>query len=155
MNRGVYTYPDGTRYEGEWKNGKRYGQGIQIKPDGRKHIGEWKDGRRHGPGVEIHPDGTKLFGEWEDGKYVEVRKPAVAYESQAQEFEEAKRVFKSGKVEIQKRQTDLKQQKAQPGPPSSREKQHFVSTELKQHQHKPTRKIPIVYLVLLVVVFLG
>ena len=42
--KGVYTYGNGYKYEGEWKDGKRHGQGTFTHPDGRKYVGEWKDG---------------------------------------------------------------------------------------------------------------
>jgi hypothetical protein len=35
---GVYTYEDGT-YEGEWKDGKKNGQGIFYWPNGEKYVG--------------------------------------------------------------------------------------------------------------------
>jgi len=41
---GKYTYLDGEKYEGEWKNGKRNGQGTFTYPDGSKYIGEWRNG---------------------------------------------------------------------------------------------------------------
>ena len=28
------TYPDGTRYAGEWRDGLRHGQGVLTAPDG-------------------------------------------------------------------------------------------------------------------------
>ena len=41
---GIYTFPDGAKYVGEWKDGKQNGQGTLILPDGDKHVGLWKDG---------------------------------------------------------------------------------------------------------------
>lgn len=90
---GIYTFPDGSTYEGEWKDGKEHGQGTWTLPDGSKSVGEWKDGlpngqvtwtfpdggkyvgeykdgKRHGKGTEIHPGGKKHEGEWKDGEYI-------------------------------------------------------------------------------------
>lgn len=98
MQSNEYTYPDGSRYEGEFKDGKRHGRGAWIRPDGTKYIGEWvndkpcgrgilllpdgrkyeggwKEGKRHGQGVEMLPDGQKRFGEWKDGKLIAERQP--------------------------------------------------------------------------------
>ncbi len=33
MDKDIYTYPDGTRYKGEWKDNKRHGKGVLIRPD--------------------------------------------------------------------------------------------------------------------------
>jgi len=37
------TFPDGATYVGEFKDGKRNGQGSFTLPDGEKLSGEWKD----------------------------------------------------------------------------------------------------------------
>jgi hypothetical protein len=68
--QGTWTRPDGTRYVGMWKNDKPEGQGTISWPDGRKYVGEWKAGKRHGYGTDIHPDGHSLEGEWAEGEYV-------------------------------------------------------------------------------------
>ena len=36
-------WPDGNNYEGDWKDGKRNGQGMMTEPNGNKYLGEWKD----------------------------------------------------------------------------------------------------------------
>ena len=43
---GKYTYLDGDKYEGEWKNGEFHGQGTYTFPDGRKYEGKFKDGKK-------------------------------------------------------------------------------------------------------------
>ena len=32
--KGTYTWPDGDKYVGEWKDDKQHGQGTQTSPDG-------------------------------------------------------------------------------------------------------------------------
>jgi SH3-like domain-containing protein len=64
--RGTFTV-NGEEYIGEWKGGKRHGQGILNFPDGGKYIGEWKDDLPNGQGTEINPDGTKYEGQFKDG----------------------------------------------------------------------------------------
>ena len=41
---GTYEYDDGSKYIGEWKDGKQHGQGTYTLADGIKHVGEFKDG---------------------------------------------------------------------------------------------------------------
>ena len=45
----LYIWENGTRYMGEWKDGKKHGQGTftfgKGKYDGEKSVGEYKDGK--------------------------------------------------------------------------------------------------------------
>ena len=48
--KGVYTWPSGDRYEGEWRADKINGQGVfiwgpQSNFEGYRYEGEWRDGR--------------------------------------------------------------------------------------------------------------
>ena len=43
--RGVFTWPDGRKYEGEYVNDKKHGEGVFTWPDGRKYVGGWYDGK--------------------------------------------------------------------------------------------------------------
>ncbi len=65
---GTWAKPDGTKYSGQWKGDKPDGLGTFIWPDGRKFKGYWKSGKRHGKGIEILPDGKRIEGEWEEGE---------------------------------------------------------------------------------------
>jgi hypothetical protein len=58
---------EGNIYEGEWKDGKRNGQGTLTYSDGRKFIGEFKDGLLNGQGTETNSSGYKFEGVWKDG----------------------------------------------------------------------------------------
>ena len=44
MAKGTYTYTDGRKYVGEYKDGKRYRQGTFTFADGSVVEGIWKDG---------------------------------------------------------------------------------------------------------------
>eukprot|EP00439_Symbiodinium_sp_Y106_P049469 s1374_g6.t1 len=44
--KGAMTWPDGSRYEGEYKNDFRHGQGTLTWPDGRKYEGQWANGKQ-------------------------------------------------------------------------------------------------------------
>jgi len=41
----MMTFPNGTKYIGEWKNDVPHGQGKVIYPDGRELIGEFENGK--------------------------------------------------------------------------------------------------------------
>jgi hypothetical protein len=66
--QGTYTYANGEVYEGEWKDGKRNGQGTFTWADGDKYVGEYKDDKQHGQATYTYADGGKYVGEWKDGK---------------------------------------------------------------------------------------
>jgi len=71
--QGTYTFgPDsewaGDKYEGEWKDGKRNGQGTYISADGREYVGEFKDNKRNGMFTVTYASGSKFVGEYKDGK---------------------------------------------------------------------------------------
>jgi hypothetical protein len=60
---------DGVQYVGEFRgDGKQTGQGSVTSPDGFKYVGAFRDGRRNGEGTSIWPDGTKYVGEHRDDK---------------------------------------------------------------------------------------
>lgn len=42
---GVYTWKDGRKYEGEYKNDKKDGHGVYYWADGKKYDGMWNDGK--------------------------------------------------------------------------------------------------------------
>ena len=39
--KGIFTWPEGNKYEGEYLNDKRHGYGIYTWPDGKKYEGEY------------------------------------------------------------------------------------------------------------------
>ena len=61
--KGIYTWPNGDKYEGEWKDGFMEGNGAQTCANGKKYIGLWKvDIRLTGKYVwENHPENEFLF----------------------------------------------------------------------------------------------
>jgi hypothetical protein len=68
--KGVYTWPTGQSYEGEYKNDIKDGFGCYRWKDGKLFIGEWKNNKRNGKGMIRYTDGTEREGLWEDDKQV-------------------------------------------------------------------------------------
>ena len=68
---GTYSWADGDKYTGEWKNFKYHGQGTYTWENGDKYSGEHKDGLEHGQGTYTFSDGRISKGIWKKGKLVE------------------------------------------------------------------------------------
>ena len=67
---GTFTYDDGNKYVGEWKDNNRGGQGTYTyADDGRVKEGTWKDNKLNGQGTLTHTNGHKYVGGWLDGRY--------------------------------------------------------------------------------------
>lgn len=70
---GIYTFPEGSNivsYEGEYSFGERNGVGRLIMKDGSRFIGEFEEGKISGKGIWIKADGTVQAGFWENDVYI-------------------------------------------------------------------------------------
>ncbi len=65
---GIYAWPDGSNYAGDFLNGKFHGQGTYSWADGKKYSGGFKNDKRNGLGTYSWPNGASYKGEWESGK---------------------------------------------------------------------------------------
>lgn len=75
--QGTFTWPDGEKYVGEFRNDKRSGQGTFTWSNGEKYVGAFSDNKRHGRGVRYSADGLVLEqGLWENGELVSAADPA-------------------------------------------------------------------------------
>ncbi|HER63673.1 MAG TPA: hypothetical protein ENO11_06820, partial [Desulfobacteraceae bacterium] len=45
--QGVYTNPDGDRFEGGWENDKKHGKGTLVFPTGQRKSGYWVKDKFH------------------------------------------------------------------------------------------------------------
>ena len=61
-------WPSGEVYEGDWKDGKRNGNGTYTFADGGVFVGEYKDSKKNGKGTFTYADGAVFVGEYKDGK---------------------------------------------------------------------------------------
>ena len=68
--QGTYTFKNGNLYVGDFKEGKRDGIGIFTYENGNKYVGEFKNGTMDGQGTFTYPNGDKRVGVWRDGKPV-------------------------------------------------------------------------------------
>jgi len=66
---GTQTWPDGTKYVGEWRDDKYHGTGTYTWPNGQKYVGEFRDGKFNGKGTHTWPNGQKYVGEFRDDKF--------------------------------------------------------------------------------------
>lgn len=68
--KGTYAYPDGSRYEGYFFNGKPDKNGTFFYPNGDKYRGEFQNGYPHGSGTMYHASGGKKSGRWYEGEFL-------------------------------------------------------------------------------------
>ena len=86
---GTLTYKDGSKYEGEFKNGRLSGQGTFTWLDGVKYVGGFKAGKRHGQGTYTWLDGTIDNGIWEKDKLVKRNKIKISIDKKESKKKEA------------------------------------------------------------------
>ncbi len=67
---GLFAYPDGSKYEGQFRNGKPDGWGTFTNPMGEKYVGTFRQGLRHGKGTLYFSDSTFITGDWIEGEYM-------------------------------------------------------------------------------------
>lgn len=65
--KGVYTYTNGSVYDGQWVDGRKQGRGKQTQPDGGVYVGEWRDNLQNGKGRMRWATGDVYEGQWSDG----------------------------------------------------------------------------------------
>jgi hypothetical protein len=67
--KGTMIFVDGSKYEGEFNNGLRDGKGIFNYVDGSRHEGGYKKNKRHGKGIYTFVNGEKYIGEYKFDMY--------------------------------------------------------------------------------------
>lgn len=64
--KGVFTYSNGDKYEGCYKEGVKQGKGIFTWADGMCYEGSYENDMRSGKGVFRYTNGNVYDGEWKD-----------------------------------------------------------------------------------------
>jgi hypothetical protein len=64
----VKTYENGDKYDGDWVDEKKHGQGTLTYVDGGKYVGAWENNMRNGEGVNIWKNGDEYEGGWKNSK---------------------------------------------------------------------------------------
>ncbi len=59
-------WPDGSKYEGYFKNNMAHGRGRLIHANGEVYEGEWLNDKANGYGAHTHLDGATYTGDWLD-----------------------------------------------------------------------------------------
>ena len=67
--KGVWSFPDGAIFEGEFRNDMKNGKGKYVYVDGDVYEGDWKDNMKNGVGRYTFFDGDAYEGGWKDGLY--------------------------------------------------------------------------------------
>ena len=83
---GTYTWANGDKYVGDFRDNKRNGQGTYTLANGNKYVGEWRNDNQHGQGTKTYVDGSQWTGEWRnDEKYKEDESVRLAQERRLEE----------------------------------------------------------------------
>ena len=64
---GKYFYKNGDVYDGEFKDGKIEGEGVMTYENGHKYEGEFRDNLRDGKGTYYYKNGDRYEGSWRKG----------------------------------------------------------------------------------------
>ncbi len=68
--QGIFAYPDGSKYEGQFTAGKPDGWGTFTYTNGDRYVGTFKNGLKNGKGTFFYADNTQATGEWREGEYL-------------------------------------------------------------------------------------
>ena len=70
-------YDSGDRYNGEWKDGMKHGEGSYEFVDGNKYVGEWENDQITGKGIFTFSNGSICRGIFSNGttRYLRANDP--------------------------------------------------------------------------------
>ena len=71
QGKGKYFFSDNTRYEGDFNKGVFEGKGILYYSNGSYYIGGFFNNKKHGNGTLYYTDGKKRNGLWKHGDFVQ------------------------------------------------------------------------------------
>lgn len=67
---GIFAYPDGSKYEGNFVHGKFEGAGVFSFSNGDEYTGNFKENYPDGQGTRKLKDGSLESGEWSQGEFL-------------------------------------------------------------------------------------
>jgi hypothetical protein len=67
---GIYGYPDGSKYEGNFKNGQPHGLGTFSYLNGDLYKGNFESGYPNGKGELTQSNGNSITGIWREGEFI-------------------------------------------------------------------------------------
>lgn len=138
MDKHVYTYPDGSKYEGEMKDGRRHGRGIWVRADGLKYEGEWEDDKPSGKGKLITLDGKICIGEWSAGKLIKNMRPVKPQEEKDHNLEEETQELKEEIARLKQKLAELEKQRVEDNPYYWEDEDDLLASE-KQTPEEPRK----------------
>ena len=59
-------FGDGTKYDGNWRDGYKEGKGTMAYASGSKYVGAWQNDMKNGEGTMTYASGDKYVGTWKD-----------------------------------------------------------------------------------------
>lgn len=65
--KGVMTWPDGRKYDGDFFMNMMQGSGVYHWPNGRIYEGEFYNNKQHGTGIFNNGRGIQKAGQWSEG----------------------------------------------------------------------------------------
>ena len=68
--RAIYTFKDGRKYDGDFKQGLKDGEGTYHWLNGSSYKGQWQEGHQHGHGIFVDAKGKKIEGEFANGRKI-------------------------------------------------------------------------------------
>ena len=68
LNNQLINYPNGDKYEGDWRNGNKEGKGIYYFNNGNRYEGDYRNDNKEGKGVFYYNSGDRYEGDWRNGK---------------------------------------------------------------------------------------
>ena len=68
---GTFTFANGRQYVGEFQNDLFSGRGVWMLENGNRYIGDFEFNKCNGEGVYIFADGTSQSGIWQQGRLVD------------------------------------------------------------------------------------
>ena len=63
---GVFTWSNGDRYEGQFKDNQKHGTGTQYYASEGNYIGDWVEDKKAGKGVFIWTTGDRYEGQYKN-----------------------------------------------------------------------------------------